>query len=225
MDPIDRPGGTAPHVVVSDVADPILDTDDRHHLDRVRRLRSGDRVSVTDGRGAWRWCRFGDPLELDGPIVFDPRPTPELSVAFAITKGDRPEIVVQKLTEIGVDRIIPFTADRSVVRWDAEKAARNHERFSRIARGATMQSRRTWSPIVEPVATFAEVAARPGAVRADIGTEAITARTTLVMIGPEGGWSEDERSIPTVSLGGNVLRAETAAIVAAALMVDRRAGR
>lgn len=225
MDPVERPGGTAPHVLVADVASPALESDDRHHLERVRRLRTGDRLSVTDGRGAWRWCRFGDALELDGPINLDPQPTPELVIAFAITKGDRPELVVQKLTEIGIDRIIPFIAERSVVRWDGAKAARNHERLVRIAREATMQSRRTWAPIIEPLAAFGEVASRAGAVRADLGSAVLSSDATLVMIGPEGGWDENERSTPSVTLGSHVLRAETAAIVAGTLMVDRRTGR
>ena len=97
------PGGTAPHVIVADVASPNLEADDRHHLERVLRLRLGASVSVTDGAGAWRWCRFGPDLLIDGEIECVPAPTPMITVAFALVKGQKPELVVQKLTELGVD--------------------------------------------------------------------------------------------------------------------------
>ena len=191
-----RPGGTAPHVLVGDVEHPVLAPDDLHHLSRVRRLRDGDPLTVTDGAGRWRWCRFrdsGEP-ELDGGVVVDEPVAPVLTVAFALVKGERPELVVQKLTELGVDRIVPFVAERSVVRWDPDKAGRQGERLAAIARSASMQSRRTWLPVVEPVAGFAEVAARPGACGAVEGGDAPSLEWPCVLIGPEGGWGPAERA-------------------------------
>lgn len=220
-----RPGGSAPHVLVDDVDDPVLSADDLHHLCSVRRLRDAAELSVTDGAGAWRWCRLGDAGDgviADGEVHRDPPPDPVTTVAFALTKGDKPELVVQKLTEIGIDRIVPFLAARSVVRWDAAKAERHHERLVRIARGALMQSRRTWMPVVEPVTTFDEVIALPGAIRADRDGEPLGADHRVVLIGPEGGWDDAERIGPAVGMGDTVLRAETAAIVAATLLIDRR---
>jgi 16S rRNA (uracil1498-N3)-methyltransferase len=213
-------------VVVDDVTAPVVSAADRHHLERVRRLRTGDDVSVTDGRGRWRWCRFGPEIEPDGPVMTDERPTPTITVAFALVKGERPELVVQKLTELGVDRIVPFLAERSVVRWDPDKVERNRVRLQRVAHEATMQSRRTWLPEVAPCASFAEVCALPGVAAADIGGGPPTLAHPTLMIGPEGGWSPTERvSLPaTVGLGAAVLRAETAAITAAAVLCALRSG-
>ena len=151
-----------------------------------------------------------------------PPPSTTLTVGFALVKGEKPELVVQKLTEIGIDVIIPFIAERSVVRWDDDRSIRQHERLVRVSREASMQSRRSWLPEVRTVATFAEVASIDGAVIADRDGARIEASHQVVLIGPEGGWSSDERTLPAVGLGVNVLRAETAAITAAALMIDRR---
>ena len=219
-----RPGGTAPHVLVDDIDAPSLSDDDQHHLGRVRRLRVGDAVSVTDGRGAWRWCSYGPALAVQGPIECDPPPTPPLTVAFALVKGQKPELVVQKLTELGIDEIVPFVAERSVVRWGDETISRHTERLRTVAREAAQQSRRTWFPAVSPVMPFAEIASRPGAVRCDMGGAPLTTEHTTVLIGPEGGWAETENDLPIVGLGPNVLRAETAAIAAATLMCAQRQG-
>ena len=221
-----RPGGTAPHVMVGDVSNPELADSDRHHLERVRRLRPGDDVSVTDGRGRWRWCRFGDALEPDGDVVIDPLPAPPITIAFALVKGERPELVVQKLTELGVDRIVPFLADHSVVRWEPAKADRNAERLRRVALEAAMQSRRTWVPEVADVTTFSLVCEFPGAAGAERdGSPPSLARPTL-LVGPEGGWSPSERAaLPAlVGLGPTVLRAETAAITGGGVLCALRSG-
>jgi 16S rRNA (uracil1498-N3)-methyltransferase len=221
-----RPGGTAPHVVVADVAAPVLGEADRHHLDRVRRLRVGDLVSVTDGAGRWRWCRFGDSIEAAGDVRVDPTPSPPITVAFALVKGERPELVVQKLTELGVDRIVPFLAERSVVRWEPDKAARNLERLRRVVLEAAMQSRRTWLPELAEVATFDEVCSLPGAAGADLDGGPPSLERPVLLVGPEGGWSPVERAaLPgAVGLGPTVLRAETAAITGAALLCALRSG-
>lgn len=224
---LEPPGGAGPHVLVDDVEAPVLSADALHHLARVRRLRAGDPVTVTDGRGAWRPCTFtGDrALTSAGDVVHVPAPTPELTVAFALTKSDKPDLVVQKLTELGVDRIVPFRADRSVVRWDEAKATRQHERLVAIARAACEQAHRCWAPVVEPVTDVADLVAR-GAVRLERGAPGIDLARPVVAIGPEGGWSDPERAaLPdAVGIGPHVLRAETAAITAGALLGAMRSG-
>lgn len=221
-----EPSRVVAHVFVDDPDVPSLGEDDRYHLERVLRVRPGERVDVSDGAGAWRTCRFGrgGVLEPVGPVEVTDPPAPSITIAFALTKGERPELAVQKLTELGVDRIVPFVADRSVVRWEADRAARHVERLRRVARQAAMQSRRTWLPRIDDVVNFAGAAALPGATRADLGGSAPTLKAPTVIIGPEGGWSDAEREapLPVTSLAAHVLRAETAAITAAALLQAMR---
>jgi 16S rRNA (uracil1498-N3)-methyltransferase len=220
--------GAVAHVFVLDVETPVLAEDDAHHLFRVRRLRRGELVTVGDGAGRWRICRVVDAsgLEPEGPVVTEPRPEPPVTVAFALTKGARPEWTVQKLTEAGVDTIIPMAADRSVVRWDHADALRHHARLVRIATEAAMQSRRAWLPAVAPLTTFSAAVADlefTAALAAADGGPPTLARPA-VLIGPEGGWSDGELacSLPRVGLGPHVLRAEMAAIAAGVLLIGIR---
>jgi 16S rRNA (uracil1498-N3)-methyltransferase len=145
-----------------------------------------------------------------------------LSVAFAPVKGEKPEVIVQKLTELGIDEIIPLAPTRhSVVKWDDARAAKNEERLRKIAREAAMQSRRTWLPSISSITALDDVLAMPGCAIAEPGGCEITRDHHIVVIGPEGGFASEEltTAVPTVSLGESILRAETAAIVAGALMM------
>lgn len=219
--------GTAAHAFVSDVDTPVLDPEDHHHLARVLRLRAGDRLTVADGRGRWRLgvMRAAGEVQPAGPVQAEAVSEPAITIAFALMKGQRPEYVVQKLTEVGVDRIVPFAAERSIVRWDAERADRHVERLRRVAREAAMQSRRSWLPDVDAPVDFATAAAMAGAGRADRGGAPPCLDHPVVLTGPEGGWSPAELAVdlPSVDLGPHVLRAETAAVVAGALLVAMRA--
>jgi 16S rRNA (uracil1498-N3)-methyltransferase len=223
------PRTAAAHVVVADLGDPELSERDRHHLVRVVRLRDGDVVTVTDGGGRWRPCRLrAGTLDVDGDVVAEPAPSPAITVAFAPVKGDRPEWVVQKLTEIGVDRIVPLRCERAVVRWPADRVPRQVDRLRRVAHEAVLQCRRVWAPeIAEPV-DFAAALGWPGAAIAEPGGAPASLESPLLLVGPEGGWSPAELAAadvvgaPRIGLGPHVLRAETAAIVGAALLVALR---
>jgi len=216
----------AAHVFVSDLETPVLAAEDRHHLERVLRLRRGAVLSVSDGSGAWRMARLGPVLEPIGPIQREAAPEPLVTVAFAVLKGDRPELVTQKLTEVGVDRIVPLVTERAVVRWDLQRASRHVERLRRVAREAAMQCRRSHLPVVDDVRSFAVVSGWPGATMAAADGAPPSLERPVVLIGPEGGWSDAERhaGLPRTTLGPHVLRAETAAIVAGSLLVARRTG-
>ena len=190
------------------------------------RLRAGEELTVSDGVGGWRLCRFGPTLEPVGDSGHEDRPSPEVTVAFAVVKGQRPEWAVQKLTEIGVDRIVPLLAARSVVRWPVGEVGGPGARLRRVAREAAVQSRRVWLPVVDPVAPFEAAATSPGAALAHPGGGAPSLGRPTLLVGPEGGWDEVELGVdlPRVALGPSVLRTETAAVVGGALLCALRTG-
>jgi 16S rRNA (uracil1498-N3)-methyltransferase len=257
------------HVLVTNMGEATLSDVHHHHLGRVLRLRSGDCITVTDGKGSWRIATLGSgwptraDLEWTSETLLVPRRLEPVAVGFALTKGDKPEIVVQKLAELGVDRIVPFTAAHSVAQWDPEKAARNVARLRLIAAEALQQSRQAWLSEVAEHTSFTRLASLGGhspasatdtkaaarhartdlddldelhdrnglegldvglPARADRGGVALRSSTArFVLIGPEGGWSAAERELlpESVGIAPAVLRAETAAIVAGALLVQR----
>ena len=221
----------AAHVFVRDLDAPTLDDYDLHHLARVLRLRAGEVVTASDGAGRWRPCTFADgaALTVAGDVVSESAPAPAITVGFALTKGERPEWTVQKLTEVGVDRIVPVAAARSVVRLAGDRAAAQHRRWEKVAREAAMQSRRVWLPRVDPVTPFATIATG-GAALAEQGGNPPTLASPCVLTGPEGGWSEEELTAADaagaarVGLGPTVLRAETAALAIAVLLCGLRGG-
>jgi 16S rRNA (uracil1498-N3)-methyltransferase len=211
---------------MDDVEDPVLSADDRHHLSRVLRLRDGDALTVCDAAGRWRPASFGDRLVASGDVVEVPPPAREVAVGFALIKSGRPELVVQKLTELGVDRILLLSAERSVVMWDEGKAAVQLNRLTRVVREAGMQSRRVRLPVLEPLRQASVVARDPTVAMAEPGGSGLDGDVGVLLIGPEGGWTEAELGDRRrVGLGSTVLRAETAAIAAGALMVALRDAR
>lgn len=220
--------GTAPHAFVADVDRPVLGEDDRHHLGRALRLRPGDPLTVSDGFGRWRPVRFGDDLEPTGAVNLDEAARPEITVALTPVKGARPEWAVQKLTELGIDRIWLLVAARSVVRWEGDRAAGHVARLEKVARQAAMQSRRTRLPELRTGVLVADALEAGGAAAAVAapGGIAPSLERPMLLIGPEGGWAASELGAApaTVGLGPTVLRAETAAVAAGALLVALRSG-
>jgi 16S rRNA (uracil1498-N3)-methyltransferase len=234
----------AAQVFVDDPAAPVLNEDDAHHLGRVLRLRAGEEVVASDGRGHWARTRWQDggslslALELvrdaagvggDGSVQSEPAAEPALTVAFAPVKGERPEWVVQKLTELGIDRIVPLLSERSVVRWSGARGAGTVEKLRRVAREAAAQCRRVWLPEVTDTVSFWDLAGLGGdgeVVLAQLSGDRPSVRQHVVAVGPEGGWSTDELAsgLPTVGFGLSVLRAETAAVTAGALLASLRTG-
>ena len=230
----------AAQVFVDNPVAPVLDEADAHHLESVLRLRAGEEVIVGDGHGAWartQWqgdgvvapLRSGTGVGGDGGLQREARVEPSLTVAFAPTKGERPEWVVQKLTELGIDCIVPLRSERSVVRWSGTRGAATVARLRRVAREAAAQCRRVWLPEVRDTLRFADLPSLGGAgevVLAQLSGDRPTLAQRVVAVGPEGGWSthELEAGLPTVGFGLSVLRAETAAVTAGALMASLRTG-
>ncbi len=231
----------AAQIFVEDVAEPVLTKEDEHHLARVLRLRPGEEVIAADGVGHWcrtTWSSEGTLVPTvgadgpggDGSVQREAPADPQLTVAFAPTKGERPEWVVQKLTELGIDLIVPLLSERSVVRWEGERGKHAVEKLRKVSREAAAQCRRVWLPVVTDVVHFADLAQlSPNAgavVLAQLSGDPPHASHRVVAVGPEGGWSAEElgSGLPTVGFGLSVLRAETAAVTAGALMMSLRTG-
>jgi len=212
---------TEAHILVDDIEKPELSEEKQHHLIKVRRIKAGCNVTATDGRGAWGVFRFtGESLENTDALYHSEEREPALTIAIAITKSGKPDLAVQKLTELGVDELILFTAENSIPIWSESKQSKNQRRLNRIIQSALEQSRGIWLPKLSFLPSFADVAQITGMTMADYGGEQITASCKCLAIGPEGGWSPAEYSLnlPKVSLSHQVLRAETSAIVAGSLM-------
>ncbi|MEO5902193.1 MAG: 16S rRNA (uracil(1498)-N(3))-methyltransferase, partial [Ilumatobacteraceae bacterium] len=120
---------SAAHVFVESLEQPVLDDGDLHHLRRVLRVRDNDTVSASDGAGRWRTGRLrGDVFTADSPITTESADA-ALTIATAIPKGDRVEWMVQKLTELGVGRIVLVDFTRSTAHWNGERAGKQLERL------------------------------------------------------------------------------------------------
>lgn len=208
-------------------AEPILTDDVVHHFQRVRRIGPHEIIALSNGQGFWRFGQLDKGRFQPTTEVFYQEPTPtQLTVGFAPTKGERPELVIQKLTELGVDHIVIIDAERSVVRWDAARQDKALSRFSNVVASAGEQSRRLYLPTIE-FGSLPELLGL-GAVVADMGGGSLLSDHHMALIGPEGGWSDrerrefDERHIQRVSVAPGILRAETAAIAVGAAMVRHR---
>ncbi len=218
-----------PLVFVDDLDRPCLTLDDLHHFERVLRLERGQLITIGDGAGRWREAQYGPRPTPTGEIGHLVGPEPPITVAFVPVKGQGPDWYVQKLTELGVDEIVPVISARSVVRWDPVRAARQRARMIRAAREACLQCRRLTLPRIGPLTRLeALVGERQDrgqtVVLADPDGDAMSPTHTMIVVGPEGGFTTDELSLaPAVALPGHILRAETAAVAAATIACGFRA--
>jgi 16S rRNA (uracil1498-N3)-methyltransferase len=228
--------GAAALVYVDTLGDRCeIDGDDGHHLERVRRLRVGEQVDAADGAGAWRRYEIIETrrgsvvLEARGILEHEPAPTPPIALAVALQKGGL-DSVVSSVTELGVARIVPVRTARSVVRWDESRGAVAVRRLRSVAREAGMQSRRARLPVVDDVIDLDALVGTPGLVVADRDGNPAAALGApgpdgwTVLVGPEGGFAPAERAAlagaPTLGLGPHVLRAATAPVAAAAILLE-----
>jgi len=217
----------------------VLMGENAKHAITVARTRVGERLAIGNGRGLVVSGEVSavEPGQLSlvvETVRSEDRPSPELWLVQALAKGDRDELAVQAATELGASGVIPWSASRSVTRWDAAKAEKGRSRWEAIVREASKQSIRAWVPDVESVAMAAAIG-RLGAVlvldpTADTRLSDVvlpeTGRIHLV-VGPEGGIDEKEIAVlggTRVRLGAEVLRTSTAGPAALAVL-NARLGR
>lgn len=219
----------------------VLDGDEGRHAATVKRIRVGEDIVVTDGSGTSARCsvlgaaKSSLTLSVE-EISYVERAHPLVTVVQAIPKGDRGELAVEVLTEIDVDRIVPWAASRSVAVWKGERIAKGLAKWRATAREATKQARRSWLPEVTDLASTEDVIALIAAADvavvlhedaelplADVDLAGVA--SIVVVVGPEGGISDEElvafAAARIVKLGSSVLRTSTAGVAAVAALLSR----
>jgi 16S rRNA (uracil1498-N3)-methyltransferase len=221
----------------------VVEGDEAHHAVAVRRLRAGEQVVLTDGAGATALGTVAATAKrrLDVEVAEVRRvsaPTPAVTVVQALPKGDRGELAVEVLTEVGVATVVPWAASRSVAVWKGERAEKGLARWRSTAREAAKQARRSWHPEVAPIAATPAVvdvvAAADLAVvlheEASVSLASLdvpASGTVVVVVGPEGGLTDEEvagfvaAGARAVRLGSEVLRTSTAGVAAVAALLAR----
>jgi 16S rRNA (uracil1498-N3)-methyltransferase len=215
------------------------------HAAVVRRLRPGERADVSDGAGtlaegvvtAVGKDSVTVAIQAIHPV---PYPAPRITVVQALPKGDRGELAVELMTEVGVDAVIAWSAERCVTRWHGDRGTRALGKWQSTAREAAKQSRRAWLPELTGPATLSDITKRVSAATQAIVLEAAApARLAtlplpgeggiVLIVGPEGGISPAERAALATAgaaearLGPTVLRTSTAGAAAAAILMARTA--
>lgn len=220
-----------------------LTGEDAHHLTRVLRVELGQRYEISDGESI---CLAEIAEAHKNRVVFqvverlEPTPLPvRLTVLFSLIKFDRIEWLLEKCTEIGVERFLPVVAERSEKGLDGAVEKRR-ERWERILLESSQQSRRDQLPRIGALQSFASALGQSAALRYFLDEDRTSAKPllpslpqarqatdeVLILAGPEGGWTDKEREQAasagwqSVSLGPQILRSETAAIVAAGTIMN-----
>lgn len=222
-----------------------LDGPEGHHAATVQRLRVGEELLLADGRGG----TAAAVVSAVGRGTLDLRVTsrgyvdasvPRLVVVQGIAKGDRGELAVQAMTEVGVDEIVPWAASRSVTQWRGDRGVRAREKWAATAREAAKQARRPWLPVMAGApdeSTTTVVRRIAGAAAAFVLHEEADERLTTVelpdageivlVVGPEGGIAPteltafEEAGARAVRLGPAVLRTSTAGVAALSVLSTR----
>ncbi|HLM23498.1 MAG TPA: 16S rRNA (uracil(1498)-N(3))-methyltransferase [Pyrinomonadaceae bacterium] len=216
-----------------------LGTDEARHLRDVLRLKAGDEVYVLDGRGREFRCsvvntsRDAVELRIESEVEpAKPESQLQLNLCVALLKGEKFDLVVQKATELGVSKVTPLiTRYADIHLRDESDAAKRVSRWQRIALEAAKQSGRAFLPEISAPVAFDSVAAEGlGVMFSERGGEALeslimhTPASITALVGSEGGWSDEElesaraRNFHVITLGGRILRAETAALTVIVLL-------
>jgi 16S rRNA (uracil1498-N3)-methyltransferase len=218
----------------------VIGTEDHHHIVRVMRMQIGDQIVCVDSEGKSAVCKIAeitDEQVVAGVVQWneDLSELPiSITIASGLPKGDKLEWIIQKGTEMGAHEFLPFSAARSVVKWDEKKAAKKIERWQKIAKEAAEQSHRSFLPEVVSPITFKSllkkskdyhyklVAYEEESKNGEITNFPFTLQqikkgeSLLLVFGPEGGLTEDEvkllreNDFSLCGLGPRILRTETA---------------
>jgi 16S rRNA (uracil1498-N3)-methyltransferase len=214
-----------------------------HHAAAVRRLRVGERADVSDGAGTLASCVVAsvgkDTVGLTVQSVAEVPPAqPRITVVQALPKGERGELAVEMMTEVGIDAIVAWQAERSVTRWQGERGNRALSKWRGTVREASKQARRAWIPAVDGPAGLSEVLDLVSGAASAVVLEASAAvplsrlalpssGSIVLVVGPEGGISPSERAAfgaagaMEARLGPTVLRTSTAGAAAAAVLMAK----
>lgn len=228
----------------------VLDGPEARHAVTVKRLAPGEAVDIVDGAGTRMSGKVtaASPSGLEvecGSLVVEDRPRTRLVLVQALAKGDRDELAIETATELGIDAVIPWQSERSIVRWKGDRAAKAHAKWQSVVTAAAKQARRAWIPEVRAavdtagLATAVEAAGLAVVLHEDavrplravletwLETEASDGvREVLLIVGPEGGISQREvtrlcgQGAVTALLGHHVLRSSTAGPAAVVLASD-----
>jgi len=211
-----------------------------HHLVRVLRARVGQEFDIATGSGVRRGritAIKDERVEFELGEEVSATPQANVTLLLAVFKFDRMEWAIEKCTELGVSRIVPVIARRTDAHL-ASASAKRAERWRRIALEASEQSRRTAPPEIAAPGTLKDATGLPGDLRIvlteterevqlrDVLASHPHAAEILLAVGPEGGWTDDEvqlfqkAGLVSASLSATILRAETAAIAATAIIIS-----
>jgi len=241
-----------PAAFAADEKSATLSAEETRHARDVLRLQSGDEIFVFDGAGREFQCSVKtirrDSIDLNVIAQVDPaRPesTLDLTLAIALLKGEKFDLVIQKTTELGVKRIAPLDTERADVRLrDSDGAQKRLARWRRIALEAAKQAGRAYVPEIAAPVPFHSVAVTEAELSTNVTRLMFSERggrslaevtnnfarhtsSVIAAVGPEGGWTDDEIELARaggweiVTLGGRILRAETAGIAVVALLQHR----
>lgn len=224
----------------------VLEGADVNHMKNVLRMRQGEEVKISDGEGKVYRCRVGAyedgraVLDILEELETDTELPSEIWLFQGLPKGDKMDWIVQKAVELGVYRIVPFRASRSVVKLDEKKAGKKCGRWQTVAKGAAEQSGRGVIPEVGQVQDFREALRTAGSLdrilipyelergmaeTVKVIEDIAPGQSVGIFIGPEGGFEKEEIELAVqhgavpVSLGKRILRTETAGLTALSILM------
>ena len=236
-------------IAVDEIDDNLIEIDRQqsHHMEKVLRLKTGDKVILFDGRGNEYTCilcsRRNDALlaKIESSRYHPNEPSVSVTLAQAIAKGEKMEYIIKKAVEIGASAIIPFVSERTVVTLDEKKALHKTGRWQALARETCKQCRRNTIPLIKPVVSLNLLLPELQDKRAIMlheGEDRNSLKAVIkefksiaplqdigILVGPEGGFTPREveaarkHSVIPAGLGPRILRTETAGLVAISIIL------